>query len=502
MPLIYDWLNKIVKDQGGGGTALVYRDTYLSWRGLCHRVDRRAQELATFGVGPGSWLGVMLGNVPEFVILAAAASKLNAVFVPLDPTTASRELDMILEAAPLRALITRPHGGDTPTPGATASGRSDGRRAGARIQPEARRRLQGTLLNVHLYKRAAVDLPAGFAASTVLFTADAGGDPKGVLRTDAGMQIIADTIADAVSLTREERLLGAAPLHHGFGFDAGFLAPLARGASLYLEDELSIKRLGKLLRDEHIDVFPGNPALFGALAREVAVKPLATKNARFLSSGSPLPATVAEAFAERYRVRLLSTYHATETGPISFDKTGKEPASVGKPFGGVEVRLSPSAVGAPNDPGGSPGAQPIWVRSKGASEHFIPNLTVAPHAGSVAIGRTDAEGWFRTGDLGTIDKSGRLRLAGREDDLVKIDGKRVALGEVAGCLEAFPKVKEAEAHLSHDETGNPIVVARVVATAGCRAEELIDHCARALAPYKVPRHIEVGPADPGPRTSS
>ena len=506
MPLFYDWLNRIVKDQGGGGTALVYRDTYLSWRGLCHRVDRRAQELTSFGVGPGSWLGVMLGNVPEFVILAAAASKLNVVFVPLDPTTASRELDMILEAAPLRALITRPHGGDTPTPAAATPPRADGRRGGARIQPEGRRRLQGTLLNVHLYKRTPAELPAGFAASTALFTADAGGDPKGVLRTDAELQIIADTLANALDLQPEERVLGAAPLHHGFGFDAGFLAPLSRGASLYLEDELSIKRLGKLLRDERIDVFPGNPALFGALAREVTVKPLTTRNARFLSAGSPLSETVATAFHERYRVRLLSTYHATETGPVAFDKTGKEPGTVGKPFDGVELRLQPAPPGPPTQPGPSvdgaalgpdrgAGPQPIWVRSKGASAFFIPKLALARHAGSVPIGRTDSEGWFRTGDLGRVDKAGRLTLAGREDDLVKIDGKRVALGEVAGCLEAYPKVKEAEARLSHDEIGNPIVVARVVATAGCRPEELIDHCARSLAPYKVPRHIDIGAAE-------
>jgi long-chain acyl-CoA synthetase len=498
MPLLYDWLNKIVKDQGGGGTALVYRDTYLSWRGLCHRVDRRAQELTSFGVGPGSWLGVMLGNVPEFVILAAAASKLNVVFVPLDPTTASRELDMILEAAPLRALITRPHGGDTPTPAAAAPPRADGRRPAARIQPEGRRRLQGTLLNVHLYKRPPAALPADFAASTALFTADAGGDPKGVLRTDAELQTIADTIADALELESEERLLGAAPLHHGFGFDAGLLAPLSRGASLYLEDELSIKRLGKLLRDERIDVFPGNPALFGALSREVTVKPLTTKNARFLSSGYPLPESVATAFHERYRVRLMSTYHATETGPISFDKTGKESGTVGKAFQGVELRLGAEprqgAVASTGD-AAPEGPSPIWVRSKGASSFFIPKLALARHAGSVPIGRTDAEGWFRTGDVGTINKAGRLVLSGREDDLVKIDGKRVALGEVAGCLEAFPKVKEAEARLAHDEIGNPIVVARVVAAAGCRADELIDHCARTLAPYKVPRHIEIGAAE-------
>src|SRR5437667_1324517 len=115
MPLLYDWLQSTMKERGtvaaGAGTALVYRDTYLSWRGLRHRVDRRAQDLKGLGIGPGSWVGVMLGNVPDFVILALAVSKLRAVLVPLDPTTSARDLDMILEAAPLRALVTRPRGG-------------------------------------------------------------------------------------------------------------------------------------------------------------------------------------------------------------------------------------------------------------------------------------------------------------------------------------------------------------------------------------------------------
>ena len=92
--------------------ALVYRDTYLSWRGLLHRVDRRAQELHAMGIGPGCWVGLMLGNVPDFVILTLALSKIEAVVVPLDPTTGNRELEMVLEAAPLRALITRPRGGE------------------------------------------------------------------------------------------------------------------------------------------------------------------------------------------------------------------------------------------------------------------------------------------------------------------------------------------------------------------------------------------------------
>src|SRR5207237_9444035 len=99
--LLYRWLNEATQDRGNA-KARVYRDTYLSWRGLQHRVDRRAQELAALGIGDGAWVGLMLGNVPDFVILTLAVAKLGAVVVPLDPTTGARDLEMMLEAAPLR----------------------------------------------------------------------------------------------------------------------------------------------------------------------------------------------------------------------------------------------------------------------------------------------------------------------------------------------------------------------------------------------------------------
>ena len=108
----------------------------------------------------------------------------------------------------------------------------------------------------------------------------------------------------------------------------------------------------------------------------------------------------------------------------------------------------------------------------------------------VAIGSTDKGGWLRTGDLGKLDKNGRLCITGREDDVVKVDGKRVALGEVEGCLEAFAKIKAAQATVVTDPMAGAMVIARVVMKQKCAAEEIIDHCARNLAPYKVPRRIE------------
>jgi long-chain acyl-CoA synthetase len=490
MPLLYDWMQQTLDGRGAGNTAIVYRDTYLSWRGLAHRVDRRAQELGTMGVVQGSWVGVMLGNVPELAILALAVSKVGAVLVPIDPTTSARELDMMIEAAPLRALITRPHGGDAPS-GAPLPPES-ARRGSPRYLPESRRRLQGTLLTVHLYRRNAMELPAGAAPSVVLFTADAGGDPKGVVRSERELAANAETVVAALALAAEERVLGAAPLFHSYGFDLGLLAPLRTGASMYLEDEVSSKRVTKLLRDERIDVFPGTPSLYGTLAREVAVKPLTVKKARFVSSGAALPANVAEIFHQRFGVRLLSAYHTTETGTVALDRSGKEPTTVGKPLEGVEVRLG-AGVGAPSGATAAASAtapRPLWVRSRGTSGVFVPQLKIPPRPGKVPIGRADGEGWFRTGDLGYFDKAGRLVLAGREDDVVKVDGKRVALGEIAGCLESFAKVKAAEARVTLDDFDGPVIVARVVVAGRCRAEDLIDHCARNLAPYKVPRQIE------------
>jgi long-chain acyl-CoA synthetase len=490
MALLYDWLLDALKERGNSGSsasnALVYRDTYLSWRGLLHRVDRRAQDLTALGIGPGAWVGVMLGNVPDFVILSLALSKLGAVLVPLDPTTSSRDLDMILEAAPLRALITRPRGADPGTAAAPVGLRVGRRATSARFVPESRRRLQGTLLNCHIYRREAVPIEGVSEPAVVLFTLDAGGDPKGVVRSEAQLQAIATSLGETLSLSADDRILCTAPLYHGYGFDLGLVATMAFHSTLLLEEEMVVARLSKLIRDEAAEVLPGTPATYAALARLPTAKRARRPRARFISSGSPLPEAIAAAFHERYGIRPLSCYHSTEAGPVAIDSTGKAPASVGKAFGNVELRVA--SADERELPVGVAG--PIWVRSAAAALASVPQLGSAIRSVGVPVGRASAAGWFRTGDLGFLDKLGRLVLTGREDDLVKVDGRRVALGEVEGCLEAFAHVRAAQARVEIDDFAGPRVVARVVRDGRCRAEDLIDHCARNLAPYKVPRAIE------------
>jgi acyl-CoA synthetase (AMP-forming)/AMP-acid ligase II len=507
MTLLYDWLKKAAKAQGNN-KAVVYRDNYLSWRGLLHRVDRRAQEFKSMGIKEGAWVGLMLGNVPDFVILALALSKLDAAIVPIDPTTGGRELELILAAAPLRALVTRPRGSEgsisangvsapvppstlprsrvqrptVPPPGAPAP-------APSADAAEVRRRLQGTLLTCSVYKRSPPD--HGVDPIAVLFTADSLGDPKGVLRTDKNTIAAVDHAIAALDMSDKTKVLVAVPLFHAYGWDLGFLPTLKLGCTMFLEEEISARRIGKLIREHEVDVLPGTPSMYAELSKLPTAKKLELATSKYLAAGSRLDQAVADGFFNEYGIRILSCYHSTEAATISLEDSGKFPTTVGKPIDGVDVKItSPDGKAGAKDKEGI-----IWVKSKTLSPKSIgpfdeekPSKERA--SGMVTIGSIDKGGWLRTGDLGKLDKNGRLCITGREDDVVKVDGKRVALGEVEGCLESFAKIKAAQATVVTDPMAGAMVIARVVMKQKCAAEEIIDHCARNLAPYKVPRRIE------------
>ena len=402
------------------------------------------------GISEGAWVGLMLGNVPDFVILCLALSKLDAVGVPLDPTTGTRELEMILEAAPLRGLITRPRGSDgTPTSSMNGMHGSGPLRSvtpaavpaapPTKFTPEGRRRLQGTLLTCGLYKRSPAPAFREAGAAVVQFTATFGGDPHGIVRTQANLAAVARNIGATLELQATDRLLCAVALHQGYGFDFGLVGSLAFGATLFLEDEVSAKRIAKLLREHDINVFPATPALYGAMMRVPTVKPLKLAHARYLSSGSSLPAIIAEGYHDRFGVRPLSLYHSTQTGPLAVDRSGKAPESVGLPFTHVEIRVA----GPEGKKLASGIVGPLWIKSEALSTLSVPKMSLPKRGKDTAIGALDSDGWFRTGDLGQVDSAGRIHITGREDDLVKVDGKRLALSEIEGCLETFPKVKAA-----------------------------------------------------------
>jgi acyl-CoA synthetase (AMP-forming)/AMP-acid ligase II len=487
MSLLYEWLENAVRNRsasGGTGHALIYHDTYLSWRGLLHRVERRSHELTAMGIRSGDWVGLMVGNDPELIVLALALSKLDAVVAPIDPTTGGRDLDMILEAAPLRAIVTRPNAVD---PLAAPSGtlRMNQAPQAPRVNPETRHRISGTLLSCSLYACAAPKVDAESAPEVVLFTLDSGGDPKAVLRGRAQLQGIADTLAAGFSVGISRNVLCSAPLFDCQGFDFGLLASLPNQATLYLDDGTAATRMAKLLFDYAIDLFAATPRDFAALSHVTNAKSLRQHGTRLVCSGVPLPASVARGCRERFGVPLLQTYLSPETGPAGADLDGNAPDTVGMPLPGVEIRIAASDGASL----GSGISGPIWVRSQGVATRYLPEISV--RGSQVAVGRGILDGWLRTGDVGYFDSVHRLHLSHREDDLVRVDRRAVALGEIESCLEGLSQVKAAQARVEYDDAGSTHIVVRVTPGGRCTPDKMLDYCAKQLAPHKVPRRIEI-----------
>lgn len=479
MTILYQWLQEAAKTNGNR-QALVYRDNYLSWRGLLHRVNRRAQEFESMKITPGTWIGMMLGNVPDLITLALGISKVGCVIVPMDPLTNAREFDLIMETAPLRAVVTRPRGNNR-------SGTIYEDKEPDNEEPQIiRRRLQGTLLTCNLLPKPYKTPDYTSPASMVMFTSDSFGDPKGVIKTDENIIAATDNIIDTLSITQDSRILTAVPLSHSYGWDIGFLTMLRTGATMFLEEELSSRRIAKIIRDHKIDILPGTPEIYRELAKLPTAKAHQGDLPKFLSSGSQLSPEIVEDFTSKYETPILSCYHTTETSMISLDTTGKQSSSVGIPIKGIQTKITTATTTKPIT--GKKGT--LWVKGDSVSETAIsPDGHSNTAKNQIPIGKTDKQGWLRLGDLGKINKSGQITLLGREDDLVKVEGKRVNLDEIEGCLETFPKVRAAQVEVVSELKTNDVVVATVVIREKCAAEEIIDHCARNLSPHKVPRRI-------------
>lgn len=500
----------------GSGRALVHRDTYLSWNGLLHRVERRARELLGLGVLPGDRVGLMLGNVPELVVLTLACSRLGACPVPLDPTMPAADLLRARALLALRVLVTRPLGehalpGDAARDTVARPGRAPRSRKPAvalrlgeapppRVggAPLARARLTGTLLIVHLYARPEPmpDATATPSASVLHVTTDIAGDPKGIARTDEQLGAIAQMLRRALDLDAASKIFVAVPLHQGLAFDFGLLAALVSGATLHLHEHLTAREVTTALETAGAGYLLASPATYRELCQRMG--PLAPAGReprpRLLCPFGAGSERVARAFRSRSGRVLSTILHETEWGPIAWDGPGHHPETCGVPFPGVKVHVrGPDGTRLPAGVAGQ-----LWLRSPCATDLCVPRpaapLRAAGRVG-VPIGRSDEDGWVRTGAVASRDRDGRLIVTGREDELVEIEGRRIALGEVAACLESLPGVREADARVEWSDLSGPIVVARVVLrgahTDAALSSALAAHCARNLAPHKVPQRIAI-----------
>lgn len=325
------------------------------------------------------------------------------------------------------------------------------------------------------------------APALVIYTSGTTGPPKGVVLSRGALAANLDALAEQWGWTGDDVVVQALPLFHVHGLVLGVLGPLRRGGGVHHLGRFDAHALGAALTDGGTMLF-AVPTMYHRLAAVAAEDPAvaaALGGARLLVSGSAaLAAELHGRLTELTGQAIVERYGMSETLMIASTLPGApQPGRVGFAIPGVEVELRDDDDAPVPADDATVGA--VWARGPSLLTEYL-NL---PEATAQAL----RDGWFETGDLGTVNGEGSLRLVGRRStDLIKSGGFRIGAGEIEGALLEHPAVDQAAVlGLPDDDLGERIVAWIVPAdpTAPRDPDALIAHVAEQLAPYKRPREV-------------
>ena len=444
-----------VEDPAGQLTALTFGE-------LDARGNRLARLLARRGVGTGDRVGIFLANRLEFIDVILACAKLGAVLVPINVLYREREIAHIVSDAEPCAVI-----------GAAAS---------FPLFPS-----ETTVWDVEQLSseaEAESDAPVrraigGDAPAAIVYTSGTTGRSKGAVLTHDNFLANAANLTACWRITAADRYLAVLPLFHVHGLANGVMTWLASGCRMRLAIRFEAARAADWFGAFEPTLFFGVPTVYVRLLDLPAdtARAIGSRMRLFVSGSAPLPASVFDAFRERFGHAILERYGMSETlmnigNPYCGER---RPGSVGFPLPGVSARIvrADGSEVSTNETG------ELLVRGPNVFSGYWrqPEATAAAFTG----------GWFRTGDLAERSEDGYYTLRGRRSDLIISGGFNIYPREIEELLLEVPGIREAVVVGAADAVRGELPIAYLVAGDPIDAVALEAICRRSLASFKVPR---------------
>ncbi|GHF09605.1 FadD3 family acyl-CoA ligase [Streptomyces morookaense] len=508
-------LVRTAAERYGDREAVVEGRSRTGYRQLGERVERAAAACLAAGVEPGDRVAVWAPNTADWIVCALGAVTAGAVLVPVNTRFKGAEAAHVLARTRAKLLfvtgtflgtsyvatLRRAAGtnggtgpGAGPLPGLPHLRRAvvlaDAAPASAGFLTWKEFLAAGETVSPREV-RARADAVRADAPSDILFTSGTTGEPKGAVITHAQTLRAFGTWSELAGLREGDRYLIVNPFFHTFGYKAGIVAALMRGATMVPLPVFTPEAALALIAAERITVLPGPPTLHQALLEHPLRGAYDLSSLRVVVTGA---ATVPRRLVERLRDELgipvvLTAYGMSEaTGLVTMCRRGDSAEVVagtsGRAVPGTEVKVV-GADGAAR-PAGEPGE--VLVRGHQVMSGYFED----PAATARAV---DSGGWLHTGDVGVLDGEGNLRITDRLKDMFIVGGFNAFPAEIEQLLARHPGVAEAavvgvpDARLG--EVGRAFVVRSAgAAAAGLTAEGLIGWARREMANYKVPREVE------------
>jgi HIP---CoA ligase len=453
-------------------------------------------------VGHGERVAIWAPNVWEWIVAALGAHVVGAAIVPLNTRFRGEEAADVLSRSGARVLVAigpflqtdyvamlRESGADLPALRSIVVLRgkaSGGVGTVEAIDWNTFLSRGETASDADLDVRATRVRPDDL--SDVIFTSGTTGKPKGVMCTHAQTLRAFGVWSAIVGLRAGDRYLVVPPFFHTFGYKAGWLACLMTGATIHPQCVFDVAEVLARVAREKITVLPGPPALYQSiLGRPVGQQDLSSL--RLAVTGA---AVIPVELVKRMRSELgfetvITAYGLTEgTGVATMCRATDDAETIattsGRAIAGVEVRIVDDA--GKEVPRGEAGE--IVIRGYTVMRGYLDD----PAATAEAI---DREGFLRTGDIGTMDARGYIKITDRKKDMFIVGGFNVYPAEVEQVLMRHPAVGQVAVVGVRDERLGEVGKAFVVAKPGVTLveEELIAWARERIANFKVPRRVEV-----------
>ena len=474
--------------------AVVVGQQETTYRDLWREAREYAGALKARGIGPGDPVAVLIPNVADFPRVYYAVLALGGIVVPIHALLKSEEIEYVLRDSGAKLIVcAAPLLGEGVKGAALATvdlvsvlipdDKVDALPF-ARLEDEAR---AATAIETYEPRHP-------FDTATILYTSGTTGRPKGAEGCHlALLEQVNVLLLSTFDLRPEDRVLGCLPLFHTFGQTCAMNATFRAGATIVMVPRFDGDTALSVMIEQKCTIFMGVPTMYigllDAASRNIERPPLRYA----VSGGAAIPVAMIDKFRDAFGADIFEGYGLTETSPVAtFNHVGRvpRPGTVGQALWGVEVGIGDPGVQESVEllPTGELGE--VLIRGHNLMKGYLNR----PEETAKAI----VDGWFRTGDLGTLDEDGYLTIVDRTKDMILRNGYNVYPREVEEVLARHPDVANSAVFgISHETHGQEIMAAVMLRPGALTSgQDLIDFAMEHIASYKYPRHIQIVEALP------